>query len=215
MDFRDFEGRVKKLVFNKSTITIRQLQYALGKDFDDFVDLTDKDSQISRILTSPPFQPEIAENEDWMSSSVDIDRLLLFGLLYCKGTHQVKCLAFYDILQDALQDLISATDKEITFALIWLFEVSTHWVHSWAMEAAKADGTEGKIDSSKVNESFAELDSYKELLDEMHENFLDDAFGNASRMPRSEFLEVLEKNCKYLFTPVDLRKKVVEQLENN
>ena len=102
MEFRDFEGRVKKLVMGKSTITIRQLQYTLGKDFDDFVDLTDKDSQISKILTSPPFEPEIAENENWMSSTVDIDRLLLFGLLYCKGTHQVKCLAFYDILQDAL-----------------------------------------------------------------------------------------------------------------
>ena len=147
MDFRDFEGRVKKLVFGKSKITIKQLQYVLGKDFDDFVDLTDKDSQISKILTSAPFEPEIAENaEDWMSSSVDIDRLLLFGLLYCKGSHEVKCLAFYDILQDALQEQISATDKDITFALVWLFELSTHWIHVWSLEAAKANEMEEKLD---------------------------------------------------------------------
>ena len=44
LEFRDFEGRVKKLVYDSSEITIRQLQYVLGKDFDDFVDLTDKDS---------------------------------------------------------------------------------------------------------------------------------------------------------------------------
>ena len=43
LEFRDFEGRVKKLVYNSSEVTIRQLQYMLGKDFDDFVDLTDKD----------------------------------------------------------------------------------------------------------------------------------------------------------------------------
>ena len=129
-EFRDFEGRVKKLVYNKGRITIRQLQYVLGKDFDDFVDLADKDSQISKLLTSAPFKPDIADGEDWMSSSIDIDRLLLFGLLYCKGTHDVKCLALYDILQDALQDEITASDKEIKFALKWLYEVSTHWVHT-------------------------------------------------------------------------------------
>ena len=44
LEFRDFEGRVKKLVYDSSDITIKQLQYVLGKDFDDFVDLTDKDS---------------------------------------------------------------------------------------------------------------------------------------------------------------------------
>ena len=99
LEFRDFEGRVKKLVYNSSEVTIRQLQYVLGKDFDDFVDLTDKDSFISQILSSPPFKPNIAESEeDWMSSSIDVDRLLLFGLLYCKGDKKVKCLAFYDIL---------------------------------------------------------------------------------------------------------------------
>ena len=150
-----------------------------------------------------------------MSSTIDIDRLLLFGLLYCKGTHEVKCLALYDILQDALQDMISATDKEITFALIWLYEMSTHWIHVWSLEAAKANEVEDKIDKSKVNERFGELESYKDLLEEIHENFLDDAFGAASRMSRTEFLEVLNKNVKYLFTPSELRKKVLEQFETN
>ena len=74
----------------------------LGQDYDDFVELTDKDSQISRLLTSAPFKPEMDE-DDWLMSSIDIDRLLLLGLLYCKAEHKTKCLAFYDILQDALQ----------------------------------------------------------------------------------------------------------------
>ena len=99
------------------------------------------------MLTSKPFKAEISENtEDWMASTIDIDRLLLLGLLYCKGTHEVKCLAFYDILQDALQDVISATDKEITFALIWMYEMSSHWIHVWSLEAAKENGFEDKVD---------------------------------------------------------------------
>ena len=113
--------------------------------------------------------------------------------------------------------MISATDKDITFALVWLFELSTHWVHTWSIEAAKARQTEVKlkIDSSKVCERFSELESYKDLLEEMHDNFLDDSFGDRSRMSRTEFLSMLEKNCKYLFTPGELRAKVLEQFESS
>ena len=78
---------------------------------------------------------------------------------------------------------------------MWMFELSTHWIHKWSLEAAKANGTEDKIDQSKINDRFADLDSYKDLLEELHENFLDDAFGNASRISRDDFLNQIEKNC--------------------
>ena len=213
LEFRDFEGRVKKLVYNSSDITIKQLQYVLGKDFDDFVDLTDKDSQISKILSSPPFEPKVAESEDdWMKSTIDVDRLLLFGLLYCKGDKKVKCLAFYDILQDALQEDISAGDKDITFAIVWLYELSTHWVHTWALENAKAQGFEDKINQEKLCERFADKSSLKENLEELHEDFLDDSFGDMSRISRLEFLKTIEKSCLYLFDPEEQRKKVLEKV---
>ena len=47
------------------------------------------------------------------------------------------------------------------------------------------------------------------MLEDMHEDFLEDAFGPASRIPRGEFLSLLEKNCTYLFSPEELRAKVL------
>ena len=33
-----------------------------------------------------------------MDVEVEINQLLLFGLLYCKGSHEDKCTRFWDIL---------------------------------------------------------------------------------------------------------------------
>ena len=70
----------------------------LSRDYDDFVDLVDADSDISKIITSKAFElpskrsesdneEEKKEGEDHMGRQIDITRLLLFGLLYCKGSH--------------------------------------------------------------------------------------------------------------------------------
>ena len=109
--YREYEGRIKKLVYGKDTVSIRQLQYVLARDFDDFVDLVDPDSDISKIITSPVFDKNATGNGEEEEEKVDevdadghfekqieITRLLLFGLLYCKGTHEEKCERFWDIL---------------------------------------------------------------------------------------------------------------------
>ena len=80
-----------------------------------------------------------------------------------------------------------------------MFELSTHWIHTWATEAATANET--TIDKDKVCDRFADLDSYKDLLEEIHEDFLEDAFGPESRISREKFLDLIEKNCSYLFSP--------------
>ena len=112
IDYREFEGRIKKLVYDRHTITIRQLQYVLARSYDDFVDLVDPESDISKIITSKAFETsyttkrsaeeekkEGSSEDDHMGRHVDITRLLLFGLLYCKGSHEEKTERFWDILQ--------------------------------------------------------------------------------------------------------------------
>ena len=68
----------------------------LARSYDDFVDLVDPESDISKIITSKAFETSFtskrsAEEEkkeegssadDHMGRHVDITRLLLFGLLY-------------------------------------------------------------------------------------------------------------------------------------
>ena len=82
----------------------------LAKDFDDFVDLVDPESAISKIITGKLFMPSAKqggdeeekkqeEEDEHMGRQIDITKLLLFGLLYCKGSHADKCERFWDILQ--------------------------------------------------------------------------------------------------------------------
>ena len=85
-------------------------------------------------------------------------------------------------------------------------------MHTWALENAKAQGFEDKIDQEKLCERFADKDSMKENLEELHEDFLDDSFGDMSRITRLEFLKTIEKKCLYLFDPEEQRKKVLEKV---
>jgi hypothetical protein len=59
-------------------------------------------------------------------------------------------------------------------------------------------------------EFFGDLKRVKELSDEIYKNFLDDCFGNASRVNREKFIEDISKKCKYLFIPELLRQKMKE-----
>ena len=61
------------------------------------------------------------------------------------------------------------------------------------MEAAAGDI---EVDKSKVCEKLGELEGYKDHIEEVHEDFLDDAFGDfGNRTTRHEFLKTIEKNC--------------------
>lgn len=96
-----------------------------------------------------------------MERPIDITRLLLFGLLYCKGTHKEKCERFWDILQQPGMDAISWEDKELTVAGTWFLEVATYWTHVWSLERSPNGG-------SKVNDTYGDLSKVKEMSDEIY-----------------------------------------------
>ena len=70
---------------------MRQLQYSFIKAYEDFEDLTNPDSLIYKILTTHTFF-------DQESEELNIESLLLFGLLHCQGSTKMKSVVFYDIL---------------------------------------------------------------------------------------------------------------------
>mmetsp|Transcript_3959 Transcript_3959/g.4754 ORF Transcript_3959/g.4754 Transcript_3959/m.4754 type:complete len:131 (+) Transcript_3959:555-947(+) len=129
-----------------------------------------------------------------MGREIDVTRLLLFGLLYCKGSHEDKTERFWDILQQPGLDQISWQDKELTVAGTWMLEMATHWTHVWSLERSPEGG-------AKVKDLFGDLARVKDLTDEIYQNFLDDIFGNKSRVERDHFIECIEKNCRYFFNP--------------
>ena len=101
------------------------------------------DSPFFQILTSKPFlAPKAARKSvELLETELDIHKLLIFGLLYCKGDHKEKASAFYDILQDAFQEQISASDKELVWAFILLIKLPTAWVHYWSQKHYQSGDT--------------------------------------------------------------------------
>ena len=134
---------------------------------------------------------------------IDITRLLLFGLLYCKGSHEEKTQRFWDVLQQPGMDQISWEDKELTVAGTWFLEVATHWTHVWTQQKMQEEGK--LMASKKVKPMFNDMKKIKAAADEIYENFLDDCFGTQSRVYRDKFIKEVEKNCQYLFKPEELR----------
>lgn len=85
LEFHEFEGLVKKLVYNRQTVTLKQLQYVLGRKYEDFIDLVEETSLVRRVILSEPFLPdEKSANEESKGECVDVESLMLLGLLYCK-----------------------------------------------------------------------------------------------------------------------------------
>ena len=92
MDIREYEGRLKKLVYGKDTISVRQLQFSFTRDYEDFDDLNNEDSWLFKVFTASEFK------QDEAAAEMSIQYLLLIGLLYCKGSSEEKARVFYDVL---------------------------------------------------------------------------------------------------------------------
>ena len=63
IDIREFEGRLKKLIYNKDTISIRQLQFSFTRDLEDFDDLNNPSSVLYKIFTSNVFKNKPEDEE--------------------------------------------------------------------------------------------------------------------------------------------------------
>jgi len=90
-----FEGKVKRFVTGKNSVTLDQLRYAF-KDEKNWEDLQSDHTLLVKLITSEEFKDENSPNE------INIHTLLLWGLLNCDGDKRLKSRVFYDILQDSL-----------------------------------------------------------------------------------------------------------------
>ena len=202
MDIREFEGRLKKLVYGKDTISIRQLQFAFTRDFEDFDDLNNPDSQLYKIFTSPEFKGEESDEE------MSIQYLLLLGLLYCQGTNEEKTKVFYDVLQDGLQEYISANDKDLKDCFGRLVEMGTANIHKWTI--MYGDYTITKGINPKLEKNGDTNDQWKEAINNIQEKFLDDVFDVNSKIPRDEFIKSVSYKQNFLFKPAEMKKLIIE-----
>ena len=90
-----FEGRVKRFVNGKNSVTLQQLRYAFKEDRK-WADIQNEDSLLNQILQSEFFEDEKTQGE------INIHSLILWGLMLCPGDNQLKARVLYDVLQDSL-----------------------------------------------------------------------------------------------------------------
>ena len=183
-----FEGRVKRFVNGKNSVTLKQLRYAFKED-SKWSDLSVEDSILCKLISSEYFQDEKAPEE------INIHSLILYGLMLCPGDMQLKARVFYDILQDSLQETISANDKDFKETLNKMIEVATKMTYKFE---AEYDGSLAMSDD-KINE---------DLLETLSEGFLDEIFGANAKLPRKEHMNLVATKQNWIFSAKQIREKV-------
>ena len=94
-----------------------QLRYAF-KDDKNWKDLNDDNSLLVTILKSEFF-------EDSEKGLINLQALILWALLLCGGDNSLKARVYYDVLQDNLQETISAGDKDFPGNFDKLIQLAT------------------------------------------------------------------------------------------
>ena len=123
----------------------------------------------------------------------------VLSILWCEGSPKEKAAEFYTNLQDADQDRIACNDKDFKPNLYRLFELATVMVFTnepTFMGTAANDVTDEKIESVKAT------------YDDLAEEFLDAVFDVESMLAQHEWEKAVAEQCKYLFDPEEIRKKL-------
>ena len=142
----EFERRVKKFAHpsNAGKVSIAQLRQAFcGTGI--FDQLGNRKSLAHIVIFSPFFKnfamTHLAKNMDWFEAqrvmvssgtrmekpatylekaTIVVDALLLYGCIYCQGTHTEKATVFHRIVAPEFSDIITITDKDLKIAFVFM-----------------------------------------------------------------------------------------------
>lgn len=123
-----YEGRIKRLVLqkDKGTLSMNQVLYSFESS------LYWQDIQSTNKPLHKLFKHKLLMDEK-KPPLLSMDRLLLLGLVLCRGEKMLKARVFYDILQ-GIADHISAADKDFKITIKRLVEVSVYLVTQFYIE---------------------------------------------------------------------------------
>jgi hypothetical protein len=169
-------------------VTLEQLRYAF-KDDPKWKDLKVDDSQLCQIIQSEEFEDEKNKGE------INIYSLILWGLILCAGDARLKARVFYDVLQDSLQENISANDKDFKGTFSKLIKLATKVVYQFEHESSNQE----KISDEKITDDFCET---------MADEVLDAIFDQLSKLPRKDYMEAVASKQSWIFSSKQIRDKV-------
>ena len=112
---------------------------------------------------------------------------MLLGILYCKGTVYEKSKCFYEVVQNNLNEKISANDKDFQALYPNLLNLTT--ICMFHFTAVKLQKPISEIDEAK--EATKMEDIFFEILTELTEQI----FGVNSSVSREEFIGKVCGEC--------------------
>lgn len=105
----EWEGRIKKLVRGKRTITVNQFKFVF-REYRDFKELEGSNLQSAVFRSSVFMRQDPTQEGRSNETELDIQALLVMGLLYCKADSEVSKheLLYRLACGDNIQPVISA-----------------------------------------------------------------------------------------------------------
>lgn len=108
----------------------------------------------------------------------------------------MKSRVFYDVLQDSLQETISAGDKDFSGTFDKLMELATNLVFKYEPEVNGGLMT-GVVEP--LNE---------DMLSDIRESFLDEVFGSSSKLSRKDYMDAVATKQNWIFNPKSIRERI-------
>ncbi len=120
-------------------------------------------------------------------------------MILCPGDINTKARIFYDVLQDQLQDSISASDKDFEVSFFKVIDLGTKLAYKFEPEI-NPDST-----AEDLQDKYEKIDDLKETL---AEDFLDQIFDTNSKLSRKEYIKLLVEKQQWIFSPKEIRATV-------
>ena len=161
--------------------------------------LEDEESALSKFLLSAAFK-----DEGQGADEVSVQALSIFALLNCPGKVADKAEHLYNLLQDGgleAHKQISANDGDLA-------PVFEKLVGLASFELFECQDSVGGIYSED------EIGTLKDNVELLREDiYLEAVYGATSRLQNEEWLDKHKKEAKWVFEPMELRKRLFEVSE--
>ena len=179
------------------SITLKKLREQLPTEA--WAALDDKQSNLVKVLLSSCFGSEETESDD---PKINADNLKMWALLHCQGSNDSKAVAFYEILQEgglSAHEQISASDKDFAPAFERICKFVSEDVIKFSVDLMGAESLYSQDEIAKLVNP--------ELIEILREDvWLDQVYGNTSRVHNEEWLKAVAKTASWIFKPAECRK---------
>ena len=163
--------------------------------------LADIESKLAKVLLSDEFKDPKANQQP---DQIDVGILIMFCLLHCAGKPYDRAVVLYGILQDGgleAHEEISAGDKDFIPVFNKMAKLVTKDIFNLTKRCGETDFSYSDSDIRKV------LDEENlEVIRE--EQWLDDVYGNQSRLTNERWLEKVSKTANWFFSSNDFRRRI-------